>query len=70
MTTTAQAMLDAVQAAILAKMTGGAVQEYDVGGQSIKYMSLKDLESYETKLLRRVAATKDRTSFSTFQKPI
>lgn len=57
--------LDAVRAAIRAKIAGGDVQEYTIGGRSLKKMAMADLLLLETKLkadlqsekrARRVAA--------------
>lgn len=42
--------LDAVQAAIRAMISGGAVQEYSIGNRSFKKMTLSDLRVLESKL--------------------
>lgn len=57
--------LDSVRAAIRAKIAGGDVQEYTIGGRSLKKMAMADLLALESKLksdvqserrARRVAA--------------
>jgi len=46
----AQQDLDAVQAAIRALVSGGAVQQYSIGSRSLTKMQLEDLMTLESKL--------------------
>ncbi len=46
--------LDAVQAAMRAMISGGAVQEYTVGSRSLRKMAMTDLLTLESKLKREV----------------
>ena len=46
--------LDAVQAAIRAIITGGAVQEYTIGNRHLRKMSMTDLLELESRLKARV----------------
>jgi hypothetical protein len=40
-----QANLDAVEAAINARIAGGAVNSYGVGGRNLQYMKLEELRA-------------------------
>ena len=40
---TTQEMLDKVNTAIVARLDGGAVQSYSIGGRNIQYISLGEL---------------------------
>ena len=53
--TQVQKDLDAVQAAIRAKIAGGDVQEYTIGSRSLKKMMMADLIALENKLRLDVA---------------
>jgi hypothetical protein len=46
----AQQDLDAVQAAIRALVSGGAVQQYSIGSRSLTKMRIEDLMTLESKL--------------------
>lgn len=50
--------LDAVQTAIRAMINGGAVQEYTIGGRSLRKIALADLLVLESKLKTRLAYEK------------
>ena len=41
-----QEMLDNVENAINARMTGGAVQSYSIGGKNLQYMLLSELRAW------------------------
>ena len=43
MTATPQEIIDAIDDAIYAKMTGGAVRSYSIGERSLEHMSLSEL---------------------------
>lgn len=53
--TQARRDLDAVQAAIRARVNGGAVDEYTIGNRRLKRMDIKDLLMLESKLKAEVA---------------
>lgn len=53
--TQAKKDLDAVQAAIRAMVSGGAVTEYSIGNRSVKKMSMSDLLELESRLKAVVA---------------
>ena len=53
--TQAKKDLDAVQAAIRAMVSGGAVTEYSIGNRSVKKMSVSDLLELESRLKAVVA---------------
>ena len=53
--TQAQRDLDAVQAAIRARISGGAVDEYTIGNRRLKRMELTDLLMLESRLKAEVA---------------
>ena len=48
--------LDAVQTAIRAKISGGAVAEYTIGNRSVRSIPLPELLAYESKLKGQVAS--------------
>jgi hypothetical protein len=54
--TQAQAQLDAVNAAITARLTGSVVESYSVNGRSMQYAKLADLNALKRDLERTVAA--------------
>ena len=43
MATAAQDIIDAIDTAILAKLTDGAVRSYSIGDRNLTHMSLKEL---------------------------
>lgn len=51
----AQQDLDAVRAAMRARIAGGEVQEYSIGNRSLKKIPMSDLIALETKLMADVA---------------
>ena len=52
----AQVMLDNIEAAINARLTGGAVQSYSIGGRNLQYISLSELRQMRDQLKREVAS--------------
>lgn len=72
MAATAQELLDAVNDAILAILSGGAVKSYGIGGSSgrtLERMSLDELRTLRAELMEQVAASNSstgRTSYVTF----
>lgn len=55
--TTAQ-MLDQVNAAISARLKGGAVASYSINGRNIQYMTMPDLLALKRDLVKQLAAEK------------
>lgn len=66
---TNQELLDAVNAAILAKLTGNAVQSYSIGGRNIQYYSLKDLHALRQQLQAEIGAEQGTTNYASFERP-
>lgn len=54
----AQKDLDQVQKAIRALVSGGAIQQYSIGGRSFTKMTLSELQNLETRLKHEVAKEK------------
>jgi hypothetical protein len=52
--TQAQTQLDAVNAAITARLTGSVVESYSVNGRSMQYAKLSDLNTLKRDLERTV----------------
>ncbi len=72
MAVTVQTMLDNVEAAINARLTGGAVQSYTIGGRNIQYCSLKELYDIRSLLRKEInsAASGSSTNYASFNDPI
>lgn len=71
MAVTVQTMLDNVETAINARLTGGAVQSYTIGGRNIQYCSLKELYDIRALLRRELnsSAPGSSTNYAKFEKP-
>jgi len=70
---TKQEMLDNVEAAINARMTGGAVQSYSIGGRNLQYITLTELIKLRDSLRQEIASSggsSSRTSYARFDNPI
>lgn len=65
-----QEMLENVENAINARMTGGAVQSYSIGGRNLQYITLGELTKLRDKLRQEVASGKSRTSYAKFERPV
>jgi hypothetical protein len=65
---TKQEMLDNVENAINARMTGGAVQSYSIGGRNLQYISLDELLKLRDQLRKEIAAG-GATTYAKFDKP-
>lgn len=61
MSTSAQSIVDAIDAAILAMMAGGGAQSLTVEGRSITYTNLADLQKARAYYQGRVDAAADST---------
>jgi hypothetical protein len=66
---TKQEMLDNVEIAINARMTGGAVQSYSIGGRNLQYVSLNELIKLRDQLRREVASSGGTTTYAGFKDP-
>lgn len=53
---TSSELLTKVNQAISARMNGGAVQSYSIGGRNLEYMTLRDLTEFRDKLKKEVSA--------------
>jgi len=49
-------MLENVETAINARLTGGAVQSYSIAGRNLQYISLSELMSLRDKLKKEIAS--------------
>jgi len=67
---TTQEMLDAVNSAINARLTGGAVQSYTISGRNIQYIPLSELKELKKELQAQLASEKGGArSFVSFKNP-
>jgi len=64
-----QEMLDNVENAINARMTGGAVQSYSIGGKNLQYMLLSELRAWRKQLKCEIAESGGTTTYAKFDKP-
>lgn len=67
---TKQEMLANVETAINARMSGGAVQSYSIGGRNLQYINLSELIKLRDKLRQEVSSIGSRTSFAQFKDPV
>lgn len=72
MAVTVQTMLDNVEAAINARLAGGAVQAYTIGGRNIQYCSLKELYDIRDLLRKELnsASPGSTVNYASFKDPI
>ena len=67
---TTQEMLDAVNNAINARLTGGAVQSYTISGRNIQYIPLSELKELKKELQAQLASEKGNArTFVSFRNP-
>ena len=52
------AVVSRIDTAIEARIAGGAVEEYEIRGRSVKYSTLKELRELRDWAARKLAATK------------
>lgn len=65
-----QTLLDNVEAAINARLTGGAVQSYSIGGRNLQYITLSELKKLRDDLKREIASESGGTrNFAKFGNP-
>ena len=67
---TKKEMLENVELAINARMTGGAVQSYSIGGRNLQYITLSELMKLRDQLKQEVASGTSRTSYAKFERPV
>jgi len=67
---TKQEMLENLEIAINARMTGGAVQSYSIGGRNLQYITLSELIKLRDKLRQEIASGSSRTSYAKFENPV
>jgi len=66
----AASMLNAVNQAISARLNGGAVNSYSIGGRELQYISLKELLDLRSQLQKEIGATKTGTrTYAQFKRP-
>ena len=72
MAVSVQTMLDNVEAAINARLSGGAVQSYTIGGRNIQYCSLKELYDIRDLLRKELNSSMpgSTTNYASFRDPI
>lgn len=66
---TKQEMLENVENAINARISGGAVQAYSIAGRNIQYIPLPDLYKLREQLRREIAGANDTTTYASFKEP-
>ena len=67
---TKQEMLENVEIAINARLTGGAVQSYSISGRNLQYISLDELRKLRDQLRREISgSSRDSTTFASFGNP-
>ena len=66
---TTQEMLEKVELAIMARLNGGAVQSYSIGGRNLQYMQLPELEKMRDKLIRQSNPSGGTTTYASFGRP-
>ena len=70
MAATNQEMLDAVNDAIQAHVTGGAIQSYSIDGRNLARTPLPDLMKLRSQLQAEVASGKGTRNYVSFRKPL
>lgn len=65
-----QEMLENVENAINARMTGGAVQSYSIGGRNLQYITLSELIKLRETLRQEIASGSSRTTYARFDNPV
>jgi hypothetical protein len=60
-------LLDKVEAAITARLDGGAVQSYSIGGRNIQYIGLSELIKLRDELRRNLSVSGGKTTYAEFK---
>jgi hypothetical protein len=66
---TKQEMLENVEIAINARLKGGAVQSYSIGGRNLQYVLLPELYKLRDQLRREITGSGETTSYASFGRP-
>ena len=66
---TKQEMLENIENAINARMTGGAVQSYSIGGRNLQYISISELTKLRDQLRKEIAGLNNATTYAKFNNP-
>ncbi|MDD5736671.1 MAG: hypothetical protein PHH20_00075 [Candidatus Omnitrophica bacterium] len=66
---TKQEMLENVEIAINARISGGAVQAYSIGGRNLQYAPLSDLYKLRDQLRREISGSGGTTTYASFGNP-
>jgi len=66
---TRQELLDKVNTAIDARLTGGGVASYSIGGRNLQYVSLTELFQIRDKLQTEISGEKGSRNFASFRRP-
>ena len=66
---TRQEMLDNVETAINARITGGALHSYSIGGRNLQYITLDELRNLRDQLRREIAGSGENTTYASFGSP-
>lgn len=66
---TKQEMLTSVENAIDARLTGGAVASYSIGGRNLQYIPLDKLMDLRDKLKSEIGAESGTRNFAGFKRP-
>ena len=70
MSVSKQDLLDKVEAAIDARLSGGAVQSYSIGGRNLQYVTLEELRKLRDQLKREIASGSGNTrTYAKFTNP-
>lgn len=65
-----QELLDKVEAAIEARLSGGAVQSYSIGGRNLQYVTLEELRKLRDQLKREIASESGKArTYAKFTNP-
>ena len=70
MAVTKQEMLDAVEGAIQARLTGGAVASYSIGGRNLAYITLSELQTLRKELKAEISAADGSCNYASFRRPV
>lgn len=71
MSVSKQDLLDKVEAAIEARLSGGAVQSYSIGGRNLQYVTLEELRKLRDQLKREIASESGNArTYAKFKNPI
>ena len=67
---TKEEMLANVETAINARLTGGAVQSYSIGGRNLQYIQMTELIKLRDQLRKEIAGRTGGTTYANFKDPL